>query len=268
MKARWAWCGLAGLGVLLIACGSGPSSRQSFQPFHYDYDLQVPSRLEKHYPGVFHTPPGGPVGVGFSPLGAFSSDSSYVRAARMACRLLAWSIHVRVRGEKLAGASFGPGGERIELLETPALSVEQCRLDTLALDGHGWITATAGTATATFGKAASFGEQTPSWTTQNPQQKGWHYGRGVAEVSYVDEPGSWELATYWALLDLAFSFARIGVRREEKDGWFADAFIVETDIALQGMRLLYRWRDRQRLYVLVGIPRQGITFYLGGDGSP
>jgi len=227
-------------------------------------DAQSSLHLDKCYPAVFCKPSRGLAGIGFSPLGAFSSDSSYARASRMACRLLAWSTHVRVKGEKLGGSSFGAGGARIELLEVPALAPEQCRMDTMDLAGNGWILATNGGEDAGFGGKDSFAEERPSWIRRMPDKKDWYYGRGQAEVSYIDEAGSWELATYRALLDLAFSFARIGGRRVEDDGTMADAFTVETDIGLQGMHVLKRWRDKRNAYVLVGVPAGGIHFYLGG----
>jgi hypothetical protein len=186
----------------------------------------------------------------------------------MACRLLAWSAHVRVKGEKLAGTDFAAGGARIELLEVPIREPGQCRLDTLNLDGYGWILATGEEAEVDFGGTAAFEKKRPAWIAQMPAEKEWQYGRGQVEVSYVDEAGSWEVATYRALLDLAFSFTRVGARRLEKDGASGDAFSLETDVSLGGLRVLKRWRDQKNAYVLVGVPAAGVTFHLGGGGSP
>lgn len=258
MRTAASCSGLVGLALLLVTCG-GPQSVQ--------LDAQIHSRLDKHYPSAFCKPSGGLAGIGFSPLGAFSSDSSYARAAHMACRLLAWSTHVRVKGEKLGGASFGAGGAKIELLEVPGLMPEQCRLDTMDVAGHGWILATSGVAKAVFGSRSSFAEKRPSWIRKTPDKKGWYYGRGQVEVSYIDEVGSWELATYQALLDLAFSFSRIGSRQVEDDGATADAFTMETDVGLRGLRVLKRWRDKRNVYVLIGVPAGGVSFHLGSAGG-
>lgn len=254
MRTAAGWSGLVGLSLLLVTCGGTRSVQLG---------AQSNSRLDKRYPAVFCKPSRGLAGIGFSPLGAFSSDSSYARATRMACRLLAWSMHVRVKGEKLGGSSFGAGGAKIELLEVPALTPEQCRLDTMDVAGHGWILATSSGVKADFGGKDSFAEERPSWVSKIPDKKGWYYGRGRVEVSYIDEAGSWELAVYHALLDLAFSFARVGGRRMDDDGTLTDAFIVETDVGLQGLCVLKRWRDKRNAYVLVGVPVEGISFYLG-----
>ena len=77
MKIAVSCGGLAGLALLLVTCG-GPRSVQ--------LEAQSHSRLNKRYPKAFCKPSRGLAGIGFSPLGAFSSDSSYARAARSACR--------------------------------------------------------------------------------------------------------------------------------------------------------------------------------------
>jgi hypothetical protein len=218
------------------------------------------SRLAKRYPGFFRAPRG-VTAVGFSPLGAFASDSSQVRAARAARKQLGWFQHVRVRGEGLSGSTSGGGGVSVELLETGPVPPTGCYLDTLRLDGFTWVLASVDDA-AGFGGGERFPKKRPNWVDSQPQDENWHYGLGIAEVSYVDEPGSWDLATYRALLDLAFAFSRMGVSRGSAGGMPMDAYLTETDVSLDGARVVKRWRDQTRAFVLLGVPADDLLFRL------
>ena len=255
MRSAATWLGFTGLALLLTTCsGSKPAQ----------LDAQAHSRVDKQYPSAFCKPSRGRAGIGFSPLGAFTSDAAYAQAAEMACRQLAWFTYVHVRGSQLSGESFGAIGQKVDLLDLPTITPAQCRLDSLDVDGHGWIQATSG-GKADWGGVRSFPKKRPGWVRKTPDEQGWHYGRGQTEASYVNEAGSWETATYRALVDLAFSFGRLGARRVESDGIVSEVQMLETDVGLRGLRVLKRWRDEKHVYVLIGVPASGLTSFLGKD---
>ena len=253
MRSAATWIGFTGLALLLTSCSGSKPAR---------LDAQVHSRLNKQYPSAFCKPSRGLAGIGFSPLGAFTSDAAYAQAAQMACTHLAWSTYVRVRGSQLSGESFGAIGQKVDMIDLPTISPEQCRLDSFEVDDHGWILAASGGG-ADWGGVRSFPKKRPGWIRKTPDEQGWHYGRGQMEASYVNEAGSWETATYRALVDLAFSFGRIGTRRTEANGIVSEAQMLETDVGLRGLRVLKRWRDKKHGYVLVGVQASGLTSFLG-----
>ena len=243
------WVGVAGLAFLLLTCG-GKSVR---------LDAQVHSTADKSYPGVFCKPSGGPVGIGFSPLGHYTSDSSYVQAAETACRLLSWSTRVRVKGERLFErtplGALEFRGESFELLDLPELTPESCHLDSLAVDRHAWIVAVPEGAAVASGGETIFSSEQPGWISEMPRDAGWLYSLGISPISFRNEPGTWEMATYQALVELAASIApRVGTVDKTSDGRVWSATVHEVDTELRGFEVAGRWRDRSHAYVLARVP--------------
>ena len=254
------WAGVAGLGFLLLTCG-GTSVR---------LDAQVHSTADKSYPSVFCSPPGGQVGIGFSPLGHYTSDSSYAQAAETACRLLSWSTQVRVKGERLfeqtpmGGLEFR--GESFELLDLPDLTPESCHLESLAVDRHAWIVAVPSGGGVADQGATSFTRDQPGWISEMPQDAGWLYSLGISPISFRNEPGTWEMATYEALVELAVSVeTRAGAVEKTSDGRVWSATVLEVDTALRGFQVAGRWRDRTHAYVLARVPAAAAVSYLSSS---
>lgn len=252
------WCLLTGLSFLLIACGGSKSTR---------LDVQAHSRASKQYLGVFCNPSGGLAGIGFSPLGRYSSDPAYARSIEMACQLLAWSTHVRVKGERLfertPGGEIEYRGENIKLLELPEIAPESCRLETLEVARHGWIIATQDGGTISSGGATTFAAKPPSWISHIPSSRDWQYAMGTAEISFKNEPRSWELATYRALVELAILVkSRTGALEKAAGETLAGASALEVDTVLKGFRVAGRWRDQKHVYVLGKVPTAGAVSYL------
>ena len=257
--------GVIGLVLVLVAC-CGPGKSQGVR-----LDAQAPSRAAGRYPAIFLHPPGGPAGIGFSPLGRYSCDSSYAHAAGMACRLLAWSTHVRVRGERLfqrlPGGDLEFRGEHIDLLELPETAPESCRLETLAVAGRAWILALPEKGPeAAWGAMETFSRKPPSWIEVPRRDPGWRYAMGTASVSIKDEAGSWEVATYRALVELAVSVAsRTENLRKQLDAATSGATRVIFDTELRGFCVTGRWSDGKNLYVLGAVPASGARPRLGMD---
>ena len=261
MKAA-SWSGLAGLLFLLVSCSGSKSAR---------LEAQVPSKADKEYPAIFCNPPGGLAGIGFSPLGRYSSEPAHARAAAMACRLLAWSTHVRVKGERLfeqiPGGALEFRGENIELLEVPEVVPEACRLETLEVVRHAWIVAVPEEGGMVAAGACSFSQSPPAWIAATPRESGWLFAVGSAAVSFRDEPGSWDLATYHALVELAFSVkTRTGALQKSTEERLWSATVLEVDTELRGFQIAARWRDRNHVYVLGKVPSSRAVSHLA-DGS-
>lgn len=224
----------------------------------------APSRPDKDYPAAF-VQAGAVAGVGFSPLNRFRDIPSLDAAAEMARRQLAWSVRVRVRGERLfERTELGQleyRGEDIAFVGVADVADDAVRLDTLEVGGHHWVFARTGGA-APQGKA-TFAAAMPGWLSEPPQKAGWRYAGGTAPVSYRDEPGSWDLATYRALVDLAFS-VQVRTSRLERsfDGVMVEVTAQRIDTVLEGARVLGRWRDGKNVHVLVGVPAGGAASML------
>ncbi len=86
---------------------------------------------------------------------------------------------------------------------------------------------------------------------------------GTAEISFKDEPSSWELATYRALVELALLVKnRTGALEKAADETLAGASAQEVDTVLKGFRVAGRWRDQKHTYVLGKVPTAGAISYL------
>lgn len=248
--------GWSGLVLLLAAACAGGKERAG---------VQAPSRLDKDYPAAF-VQARGPAGVGFQPLAFRRQDASYEAAVQMARRQLAWTLKVRVQGERLFERTGGGlqeyRGENIQLLEVPDLDPAVCRLDTVETGRHIWVFARQAGAAAGAGKAR-FAAEAPSWLAELPRQKGWYYATGSAPVSYRDEPGSWELATYHALVELALAVqTRTRHLQRTFSGVLTDVNAQIVDTRLEGFGVVGRWRDRGHAYVLARVPISGVASLL------
>ena len=253
--------GLVG-SVLLASCAGGPAPRTR---------AGSPWDADREYLAIFCRPSDRLIGIGFSPLGLYSKDPAYARAAEMAVRLLNWSIHVRVKGtrlfERTPGETVEYRGEKIDLLELPGLEPASCRLESLEVGSRGWIVAVRKEEVpGAYGDTASFAARPPDWISTPPKDTGWLYATGIAELSYKDEPGSWELATYHALVELAFlGGTRTGSLERLQDDP-SGAELQEVDTVLEGFRIAARWRDRSHVYVLGKVPSAGLVSRLVPGG--
>ena len=253
---RWRRGARVLLGALVVSC-AGPKA--SSVPSTDRLDFSPVAGLKK-YPALFCNPPQQALGVSFVRQGYKTTD--HTPAHNRALRLLAWSQQVRVQGEQLAEqtvAGFAPRGDNIKLLEVPEIASEACRVETLIVEGRAWISARlAQEEEHSWGGWGYFKPDPPTWINSLPQDDGWLYASGMVKAPFKDEAGSWELATYRALVNLAANVAlrvRHGDRAVEHRVSSATVHVVDT--RLLSFRVAARWRDEKHLYVLARVPRSG-----------
>lgn len=214
------------------------------------------------YPAFFLNPVSkGHYGFGFAQRYPRSVEESYRLATEQALRLYAWSSHVRVKGvrqfEQTAGGYLEYRGQQIDLLELSTTGGEECNLDTLTTSQHVWIIAAAAEGHQDK-MLVSWSKESPPWITHSPPDEARVYALGIEPIALHDEAGSWELATYDALVDLAFEVgARFRSLDKVYDQTLAGAQVLETDTVLRGFRVVARWRDDRHVYVLAGVSRGG-----------
>ncbi|MBM3280952.1 MAG: hypothetical protein FJY95_23170 [Candidatus Handelsmanbacteria bacterium] len=251
-------CASAGIalgGVLSASCAWGTAEQ-----------LIRESSLPR-YPAVFHESPNSSLGIGFSKFSKLSPQESYTHAVEMACRSLAWSTQVRVKGERLfeqtAGDRTESRGENIDLLDLAEIGPEKCTLDTLLHPPYAWVVATDNsTPPQGWKELAALSATAPLWISSTPGNPSWHYATGCSQIAYKNEPGSWELAAYNALVELAF-LVKSRVRRLDKSEEIeSGSSIVEVDSSLRGVQFVGHWRDREVAYVLARVPVSGATSHL------
>lgn len=230
---------IASLTILLFACGGPP------------LQATKPAR-ENRYPAFFVSGSFEPYGIGMSPIYRDRARSDSVATA-MALRGLSWARHVRVRGEKLFQVR-GVGdlhfrGQDVELLDAAPVRAQSTRLDTCVLDDRVWVVAQGpGPLCA---QTQMFPETKPGWFEELPKKNGWTFAHGVSALSYKDEAGSWEVATYRALVELAVDrSARLGSLERSTTGAVEGAMRVQVDAELVGARIVGRWRDQRNVHVL------------------
>ena len=250
------------IGLLVVSC-AGP--RTQTIPPTYTLDA-VSSAGSKKYPVLFCTPlQQAVVGVSFVLQGYAATN--YTQAQNRALRQLSWSKRVRVQGEQLGeqtARGFESRGQKIDLLEVPSIALEACRADTLLMDDRAWVSVRLGTEGGhSWGRWSYFRSDPPTWIKTLPQDAHWHYATGTAKVPFKDEAGSWELATYRALVDLAVSISG-SVRHSDRvaNQMVSGATILSMDTRFDGFRVAARWRDDKYLYVLVRVPRSGAVSLL------
>ena len=251
-----------GVGVLLgalVASCAGPKS--SSVPPAYRLDSSSVAGLKK-YPALFRNPPQQALGVSFVRQGY--KTTNHTPAHNRALRLLAWSQQVRVQGEQLAEQTvdgLALRGDNIKLLEVPEIASEACRVETLIVEGRSWIVARLVQAQEeehSWGEWGYFKPDSPTWINALPKDDGWLYATGMVKAPLKDEAGSWELATYRALVNLAENVA-LRVRHGDRvvDQQVRSAAVHVVDTRLSSFRVAARWRDAKHLYVLARVPRSG-----------
>ena len=100
-------------------------------------------------------------------------------------------------------------------------------------DDRGWVVAQGpGPLCA---QTQMFPETKPGWFEELPKKNGWTFAHGVSALSYKDEAGSWEVATYRALVELAVDrSARLGSLERSTTGAVEGAMRVQVEAELVG----------------------------------
>jgi hypothetical protein len=187
--ANCVWCV-----IWIVGCGTTYSKAVRLRP--------------ERYPTVFQQPASNNLGIGFAVYYPRSSDTSYRIAGEQALRLLAWSENVRVHGERqfevTAGGTLEFRGENIELLDVTPVDTEVCVFDTLISGRRVWIQVARQSRAQELRELADFTDKTPPWIAHLPPDGTMLYALGTALIARNDEAGSWQVATYNALVEMAF----------------------------------------------------------------
>ena len=258
-RCRWhRWIGVC-LAMLVVSCVEARTP-----PVPPTYTLTSPARKKK-YPALFCTPfQETAVGVSFVHQGYTTID--YTQALARALRQLSWSKRVRVQREQLVEQTpegLALRGQKIDLLEVPSVALEAYRADTLLVDGRAWVSVRLDKdGGPSWGQWGYFKPDLPKWIKTLPEDADWSYASGSANAPYRDEAGSWELATYRALIELAVNLGKIRNSDQGVDQAVHGATILSVDTRLEGFRVAARWRDDNHLYVLVRVPRAGAVSLL------
>jgi|SaaInl7_135m_RNA_FD_contig_21_1711243_length_2011_multi_6_in_0_out_0_2 hypothetical protein len=210
---------------------------------------------EERYPARFHNT-SDIAAAGFGEKGRFEGANACSLATQQAKRMLAWSGKVRITGEALYEISpsgqLAFRGSNIEISEITNDSEERLSIDTLSLGSRCFAFAANYEMAQASDVASSFSAVEPAWVSRRPQRSTALLCEvGVAELAFHDEAGSWEVATYRALLSLAN-----GVRSKTTSvEWFTEdtqtaAQVHKVDIAITGFRVVSRWRSPRMVYVL------------------
>ena len=89
------------------------------------------------------------------------------------------------------------------------------------------------------------------------------YALGTALIARNDEAGSWQVATYNALVEMAFKARARLQSLELLEGQRATGMrVLQVDTQLRGFRIIARWKDRHNIYVLAGVPSLGVISML------
>jgi len=226
------------------------------------YSPTIRLRSER-YPQFFQQSTRDNQGVGFATYYPRSTDISMSLAHERALRLLAWSEKVRVTGERqfeqTVGGTLEFRGESIELLEIDPMDGEACFFDSVFSGRRVWIQAARKPHVPGLGELTELPREPPPWIAHPPSDGDMVYALGTASIARRDEPGSWEVATYNALVEIAFK-AKSRLRSlEVLEGEMATgAHVLQVDTLLRGFRVIARWKDRHNIYVIAGVPRNGL----------
>ncbi|NKB67789.1 MAG: hypothetical protein GKR89_12065 [Candidatus Latescibacteria bacterium] len=253
-----------GPALLCLLLGCAGSSQIRVESSHTDKPQRVRDTV---YMQAFAQGLKGAIGLSFGSVGY--QVSNYQGAVETACRQLAWTQRVRIQGEQLfqdlPSGELIARGEQIQLLEVPEITPQSCRLETLVVEEakRFWIVASLPGQKKRLGGPIYFKKQTPDWVHTTPQQKGWIVAQGIAELSYQDEAGSWEWASYRALVELALSH-RSAVKQihKDSDGYEEGLTSVRMDSRFEGVQVVARWRSEQNAHVLLAVPQSGAVSLL------
>lgn len=209
------------------------------------------------YPNNFIKPVAIKAGYGMAPLYPITQSVSFHEASSMALRQLSWAYPLRVKGERLY--EHGPDGstdfrgQEIELQESTKPDSSSCKLDSIVLGESVWVRALPKGSRRSFdGTQSSMSLDAPTWLSLLPRNTDSVYSIGVSKVSYRNEAASWDLATYNALIELAFTISS-KQRHLEKTivgGEQSGMTMTTTDVVIRGFKVVERWRTARTLYVL------------------
>jgi hypothetical protein len=211
------------------------------------------------YPEAFRRGAAG-VGVGFAGATAVGQGGAAAPAARMALQSLAYTRQVRVRGERLVEPMPNGAvvfcGESVQAVEAAPVALDSCRLDTLRVAGHVWVTARARPAAPPPQPGlAALAPTMPSWVKSPPATPSARYTVASVPAPADDEASGWEAAERRALIDLAFATSAVASGpRPASDRSLVGVQTLKVDTQLRGFVVVARWRDKQRLYVLARAP--------------
>ena len=240
--------------VRLIALVLGSLLLSRCMPFHPGPESEPVASFQ--YPTNFIKPVAKKSGYGMARLYRTSQDVSYHEAASMALRHLSWAYPLRVKGERLyehgPDGSIDFRGQEVELKESVKPDSASCKLDSIALKGSMWVRALPKGSTASFeGIHSSMPIDAPTWLSLLPSDTAHVYSIGVSKVSYRNEAESWDLATYNAVIELAFTISSKQQHLEKTVvGEQLGMTKITTDVVIKGFRVVERWRSARTLYVL------------------
>ena len=243
-----------GASVRLIALVLGSLLLSTCMPFHHGPESEPVASFQ--YPTNFIKPVAKKSGYGMAPLYRNSQNVSYHEAASMALRHLSWAYPLRVKGERLfehgPDGSIDFRGQEVELQESTKPDSASCKLDSIASEGSVWVRALPKGSTASFeGMHSSMPIDAPTWLSALPSDTGYVYGIGVSEVLYCNEGESWDLATYNAVIELAFTISSKQQHLERTViGEHSGMTKIATDVVVKGFRVVERWRNARTVYVL------------------
>jgi hypothetical protein len=240
--------------ICLISLVLGSLFLSRCMPFHPGPESESIASFQ--YPTSFIKPVEIRAGYGMAPLYRTSQDVSYHEAASMALRHLSWAYPLRVKGERLyehgPDGSIDFRGQEVELQESTKPDSASCKLDSIASEGSVWVRALPKGTTASFeGIHSSMPIDAPSWLLLLPSDADYVYSIGVSKVSYRNEAESWDLATYNAVIELAFT---ISSKQQHLGKTVVGEQLgmskITTDVVIKGFRVVERWRSARTLYVL------------------
>lgn len=234
------------LGFFILAgCSALPRSNSRVTGSRYEYPID------------FIQPSLARVGYGAAELYPISQDASYSEAMNMAVRHLSWTFSMRVAGERLfergADGAIAFRGQVIDLAEAVTIDTGACLFDSTAIGGYAWVRVVpdAGGDSAPIA-TAYMAPARPSWLHELRFNQKQTFAIGMAEHKHGDEAGSWDVATYNALVSIAFN---ISSKHSQLTKASSDVHVrrtrVNTDVVVKDFRVVERWRDSQNVYVLV-----------------
>ena len=244
--------------VLVLLCGVSPLFVGAAKPLDRMDAPGVPTvQANEEYPDWFIRTPSGAAStaVGFAPmyLDTATSVAEAIEHGKAALRL---SARVRVRAEYLQetlvdGKVDFRGEQYVEdTLSAPIDSV--VTLDTAYQRRMVLVLVSAADAPLARGRRARFPSDPPAWVTETPRPADGFAAVGTASAHF-DEIRAWGEAERQARRSLAFAtVTRMRSALEARAGGTSNgALIAATATEIRDVRVVERWRDDRRLYVLI-----------------